>query len=327
MVTVPTSAGDVGVGDLGTVLMHEHVFIRSEVMAAGWPGFGGWDREAQVAAARERLAGLKRSGVDTILDMTIPGLGRDVAAVAEAAAGTGLNVMFATGFFTLGCLPFPFQYRGPGKLLDHDDRLLESLFERDVTEGIAGTGIRAAVLKHVADARGMTEDVIRLARAVARVAVRTGTPIVTHAHAATRRGLQQQWIFAEHDVDPARVLIGHCSETTDLDYLEGVIQGGSYIGWDRCGQDLEIPLNAQLETLAELCYRGHANRIMLSHDKPAYIDWWTDAEIDKVLPHWNHAYVQTGVVPGLRERGVPEEDIEQMLVRNPREFFGQGAAT
>jgi hypothetical protein len=60
---------------------------------------------------------------------------------------------------------------------------------------------------------------------------------------------------------------------------------------------------------------------------PASIGWWTDAETDKVLPHWNHAYVQAGEVPGPRERGVPEEDVEQMLVRNPREFFGQGAGT
>jgi phosphotriesterase-related protein len=325
MVTVPTSAGEVSVEDLGVVLMHEHVFIRTEALRLGWPGFGGWDEETEVAAAHDRLAQLKRSGVDTILDMTIPGLGRDPALVLRAAAGTGLRVMFATGFYTFDHLPFPFHYHGPDGFLDGDDRLLESLFERDVTKGIGDTGIRAAVLKLVTDVKGMTRDVTRLARAVANVSVRTGTVICTHANAATRRGLDQQRIFAECGVDLGKVVIGHSNETTDLDYLQKIIDAGSYVGWDRCGQSMDVPLDSQLDTLAELCYRGNASRVMLSHDKASFIDYWTGAEIDKVMPDWQYTYITSGVLPGLRDRGVPEEEIEQMLVRNPREFFAQGA--
>jgi phosphotriesterase-related protein len=325
MVTVPTSAGEISVDDLGVVLMHEHVFIRTETLQWGWPGFGGWDEEAEVAAARERLAQLKRAGVDTILDMTIPGLGRDPALVTRAAEGTGLRVMFATGYYTLDWLPYAFQFRGPGKFLDGDDRLLESLFERDVTKGIGDTGIRAAVLKLVTDVKGMTRDVTRLARAVANVSVRTGTVICTHANAATRRGLDQQRIFAECGVDLGKVVVGHSNETTDLDYLQKIIDAGSYVGWDRCGQSMDVPLDSQLDTLAELCYRGNASRVMLSHDKSSFMDYWTGAEIDKVLPDWQYTYITSGVLPGLRDRGVPEDEIEQMLVRNPREFFAQGA--
>ncbi|HEY6481867.1 MAG TPA: phosphotriesterase-related protein [Streptosporangiaceae bacterium] len=325
MVTVPTSAGEISVDDLGVVLMHEHVFIRTETLQWGWPGFGGWDTEAEVAAAHDRLAQLKRAGVDTILDMTIPGLGRDPALVARAAEGTGLRVMFATGYYTLDWLPYAFQFRGPGKFLDGDDRLLESLFERDVTKGIGDTGIRAAVLKLVTDVKGMTRDVTRLARAVANVSVRTGTVICTHANAATRRGLDQQRIFAECGVDLGKVVIGHSNETTDLDYLQQVIDAGSYVGWDRCGQSMDVPLDSQLDTLAELCYRGNASRVMLSHDKSSFMDYWTSAEIDKVMPDWQYTYITSGVLPGLRDRGVPEEEIEQMLVRNPREFFARAA--
>jgi phosphotriesterase-related protein len=324
MITVPTSAGEISVEELGVTLMHEHVFVRTETLQWGWPGFGGWDEDAEVAAARERLGQLKRAGVDTILDMTIPGLGRDPALVARAAEGTGLRVMFATGYYTLDWLPYAFQFRGPGKFLDGDDRLLEALFERDVTKGIGDTGIRAAVLKLVTDVKGMTRDVTRLARAVANVSVRTGTVICTHANAATRRGLDQQRIFAEHGVDLGKVVIGHCSETTDLDYLQQIIDAGSYLGWDRCGQSMDVPLELQLDTLAELCYRGNASRVMLSHDKASYMDYWTNSEIDKVMPDWQYSYIHSRLLPGLRDRGVPEEDLEQMLVRNPREFFAQG---
>jgi phosphotriesterase-related protein len=319
--TVPTTAGEVGVDDLGVVLMHEHVFIRTEPLQGGWPGFGGWDEATEVAAARERLSQLKQAGVDTILDMTIPGLGRDPALVARAVAGTGLQVMFATGYYTYDNLPFPFHFRGPGKVLDNDDHVLESLFERDVTTGIGDSGIRAAVLKVVTDQQGITSDVERLTRSIANVHVRTGTPICTHAHAQTERGLDQQRIFSEHGVDLSRVMIGHSNETTDLSYLERLIDNGSYVGWDRCGLDVVVPLADQLDTLAELCTRGHANRLMLSHDKASFTDWFSNAEIDVGLPNWQYTYIRSGVLPGLRDRGVPDEQIEQILVRNPRDFF------
>ena len=319
---VPTTAGEIDVDDLGPVLMHEHVFIRTETLQQGWPGFGGWVTETEVAAARERLSRLSQAGVGAILDMTVPGLYRDPALVARAAEGTGLKVMFATGYYTYDNLPFPFQYRGRGKIIDDGDRMLESLFERDVTTGIGDTGFRAAVLKIVTDEPGMTPDVERLAIAVANVHARTGTPVCTHAHAPTRRGLEQQQILAARGADLGRVMIGHSNECTDLGYLEQIIDNGSYIGWYRCGLAVAVPLAGQLDILARLCERGYAGRIMLSHDKASFIDWFTNAEQDFALPDWHFGYIHSALLPGLRERGVTQEQIEQMLVRNPREFFG-----
>ncbi len=323
---VPTTAGDIDTEDLGVVFMHEHVFIRTESLQWGWPGFGGWDTETEVAAARERLARLHDNGVDTILDMTIPGLGRDPALVARAVEGTGLRVMFATGFYTYEHLPLPFSLRGPGKILDGDDRLLESMFEADLTTGIGETGFRAAVLKIVTDEPGMTPDVERLANAVASVQLRTGAPICTHAHAPSKRGLDQQRVLKDRGVDLGRVMIGHSNETTDLDYLTAIIDNGSYLGWDRCGLPLAVPLDTQIDTLAALCERGYAGRIMLSHDKSSFMDWFANAEVDPVLPDWRYTYLHDTVLPGLRDRGVTDDQIEEMLIRNPRAFFAASGA-
>jgi phosphotriesterase-related protein len=323
---VPTTAGDIDTEDLGVVFMHEHVFIRTESMQWGWPGFGGWDAETEVAAAHERLSQLHSSGVDTILDMTIPGIGRDPVLVARAVEGTGLRVMFATGFYTYEHLPLPFSLRGPGKILDGDDRLLESMFEADLTTGIGESGFRAAVLKIVTDEPGMTPDVERLANAVASVHLRTGAPICTHAHAPSKRGLDQQRVLKDRGVDLGRVMIGHSNETTDLDYLTAIIDNGSYVGWDRCGLPLAVPLDTQIDTLAALCERGYAGRIMLSHDKSSFMDWFSAAEVDPVLPDWRYTYLHDTVLPGLRDRGVTDDQIEEMLIRNPRAFFGASGA-
>ena len=171
----------------------------------------------------------------------------------------------------------------PGPL-DGDARLLESLFEADVTSGIGDTGFRAAVLKIVTDEPGMTPDVERLANAVANVHLRTGVPICTHANARTKRGLDQQELLKKKGVDLGRVVIGHCNETTDLDYLTRVLDNGSYVGWDRCGIPLAVPLDKQIDTLTTLCERGYANRITLGHDEGSFFDWFTNAEVDPVAP-------------------------------------------
>jgi phosphotriesterase-related protein len=120
-----------------------------------------------------------------------------------------------------------------------------------------------------------------------------------------------------------RVMIGHSNESTDLGYLEQIIANGSYIGWDRCGLQITVPLADQLDILAKLCERGYADRVMLSHDKASFTDWFTNAEQDFVLPDWQFTYIHGGLLPGLAERGVTDSQIEQMLVRNPREFFGR----
>jgi phosphotriesterase-related protein len=118
-------------------------------------------------------------------------------------------------------------------------------------------------------------------------------------------------------------MIGHSNETTDLDYLEKLIDNGSYVGWDRCGLDIVVPLDDQLDTLAAMVQRGYADRLMLSQDKASFSDWFTDEETDAVVPNWQYTYITNGLLPKLRERGVTNDQIEQILVRNPRDFFAQ----
>jgi hypothetical protein len=48
--------------------------------------------------------------------------------------------------------------------------------------------------------------------------------------------------------------------------------------------------------------------------------------VDAVQPAWQYTYIHSGVLPGLRDRGVPDDQIEQILVRNPREFFARQGA-
>jgi phosphotriesterase-related protein len=323
MKTIPIIGGEITPERLGRTLMHEHVFVRTPELQEAWPGFMGWDEAAVMASAKLKLAAIKDSGIDTIVDMTAPGLGRQVRRVAQAVEGTGLQIIVATGYYTLSELPLPMLRNGPGRLFNDDpyDSFLVDLFVGDVEDGIEGTSIRAGILKCCTDEPGVTPDVERVIRAVARAHLRTGVPISTHSHAKTRRGLEQQRIFKEEGVDLSRVLIGHSNETGDIDYLEQLLTNGSYVGFDRCGVKIVHPLEDQVETLVELCRRGHASRLVLSQDRHCATDQFPEDEVSALLPEWRYDFIQDELLPQLRARGIDEGVVDQLMIGAPRAFF------
>ncbi|MDT5250709.1 MAG: phosphotriesterase-related protein [Mycobacterium sp.] len=319
--TVNTAKGAVETADLGVTLMHEHVFIMTTEIMENYPEAWG-DGTRREADAIERLNELKSRGVDTIVDLTVVGLGRYIPRIARIAAATELNIVVATGLYTYHDVPKYFHYRGPGAPLGGPEPMIE-MFVRDIEHGIADTGIKAAILKCATDEPGVTPGVERVLRAVAAAHRQTGVPISTHTHAASRRGLEQQAIFAEEGVDLTRVVIGHCGDTTDIGYLEELIAGGSYLGMDRFGVDAFLGFDDRVNTVATMCERGHADKMVLSHDASCYFDALPEETLPIALPNWHYLHIHNDVIPALKQRGVTDEQLATMLVDNPRTIFSK----
>ena len=318
---VNTVRGAVDAETLGRTLMHEHVFVRSPEVASNWPT--GWDRATRVAQAVERLEELKQAGIDTIVDLTVVGLGRDIEVVQEVADQVELNIVVATGLYTYNDLPHYFDYRS-AQFRPTGVDMLDDFFLHDIEEGIAGSGVRPGILKCATDKPGLTPGVERVLRAVARVHRKTGLPISTHTDAATRRGLDQQRIFGDEGVDLGRVVIGHSGDSTDLDYLRELLQAGSTLGMDRFGVDAYCPTPQRVETVARLCESGWARGMVLSHDAGCHMDWFDDEFLHQVQPNWNFLHISRDVLPALEARGVGDEQVQTMLVDNPRRILDHG---
>jgi len=314
-----TVRGPIDTAELGVTLMHEHVFVLSPEIMQNFPEKWG-DEATREADAVRRLNELKTRGVDTIVDLTVIGLGRYIPRIARIAAQTELNIVVATGVYTYNDVPMYFHFSGPGTALDGPEIMTE-MFVRDIEQGIANTGVKAAILKCATDEPGVTPDVERVLRAVAQAHRQTGVPISTHTHAVTRRGLEQQRIFTEEGVDLSRVVIGHCGDTTDVDYLEELIGNGSYIGMDRFGIDLFLSFEDRVNTVAAMCERGHADKMVLSHDAACFMDWLPEDVVPVAMPNWHYLHIHNDVLPALKQRGVTDEQITTMLVDNPRKIF------
>ena len=310
---VETVTGPVDAADLGLTLVHEHLLSTSEGVRTQWPHL--YDRDAE----RERaIAGIRRAmehGVRTFVDPACMDIGRDAQLAVEVTEATGIQMVLCTGIYGAR-----YTYL-PQHLFYRDVDYLVEAFVHDIEVGIQGTGVKAAFLKCAVDEPGITDDVEKVLRAVAKTSLRTGRPIMAHTHPATKRGLEVMDLFDEEGVEPAQVQLAHTGDTDDLDHIEELLARGPWIGMDRYGLDIILPTEQRNATVIELCRRGHADRMMLSHDACATIDWFPPELIVQMAPNWHFTYIFETVLDQLREGGVSDAQIDQMLVANPARWL------
>jgi phosphotriesterase-related protein len=116
------------------------------------------------------------------------------------------------------------------------------------------------------------------------------------------------------------VVLGHSGDTTDVDHLTELADAGFVLGMDRFGINLDTTFEARADTVVEMCRRGYAESMVLSQDASCYIDW-VDPFVMEMLTQWRYTHIHEEVLPYLREHGVSDEQIETMLVTNPRRYF------
>jgi phosphotriesterase-related protein len=316
---VATFRGPVDPDRLGVTLIHEHVFVGHPELDLNHP-HPEWDEDRAVDEAARGLAELYRLGVRTVVDLTVLGLGRDVGRVLRVAQRSPVHLVAATGYYTSDVLPAFFHTHGPGSLVGGPDPLVE-FFVGDIERGIAGTGVRAGMLKVVTDRPGLTDDVVRVLTAAAIAHQQTGVPITTHSNPAAHTGLAQQDFFRRRGVPPERLVIGHSGDTEDLTYLRRLMDNGSTVGMDRFGMEHLLPDRRRVATVLELLRLGYADRMVLSQDA-AFFSRVTPPSWRAVhAPHWHMANLSRRVLPMLEAGGADPVQLHQMLVLNPRRLL------
>ncbi|HBK05325.1 MAG TPA: phosphotriesterase-related protein [Acetobacteraceae bacterium] len=322
---VQTVTGPIGLHQLGRTLMHEHLFIAFS--GAEFDPTATFDRPGFVAEAVRRLKQLRTDhGVRSFVDPCPIELGRDAALMKEIAEKSEMNVVCTTGFYfeEMG-LPIYWRARTVEEIAE--------LYIREITHGIGDTGVRAGAIKVATGAPAITalEQKFLDAACVAQKA--TGVPIITHTQDG-HAGPEQQAAFAKGGVPAHRCLIGHCCGNADPAYHQRVVDGGSYIGFDRIGLLRFQPDEVRADNLVRLVRNGYRGQIMMSQDR--HCGWFgkyarqvsaeEQARMDalRAVGQWPppYTYLFTDFVPMLKERGLSDAEIFSMLDDNPRRFFG-----
>jgi phosphotriesterase-related protein len=314
MATVNSVRGPIDVQELGFTLTHEHLFTASAGIQHTYPElFGDFHvlTDEVVAALREA----REAGVQTLIEVSTLDLGRDVRFLADMSARTGMTIVAATGIWR--DIPRSLWNRTPDEVA--------ALFVREIEQGIEGTGIKAGIIKVANDTEGVTREGEIILRAAARAAARTGVRISTHSYAPGRVGEQQVAIFEDEGFDLNRVYIGHSNDSTDLDYLLGLVRRGVWLGMDRHGtaQPIGPDGEGRAQTLAALIKAGAGDRLMVSHDWSVLgVSRTSDPRASRRYNPDGWLYAKRRLFPRLLELGVTQQQVDRLNIDNPRRFLG-----
>lgn len=301
---VMTVSGPIPPDRLGFTLPHEHTGISLWHIANRWDY---WELTPEDELIIEELRDFRRRGGGTLVDLTLPGVGRDPDRLRRLASSTGLNIVMGTGWYREAYYP-------PEARIDRrsvDD--LASEMVRELEHGVGERGIRPGIIGEIGtDKPWVSAQEERVHRAAARAAVQTGMAISTHG-VQSPVGLAQLGIFTEEGVDPARVVIGHADSHHDIDFYLAVLDAGANLQFDFLGHrfGVEESLEPRLvETIVELLERGFGPQLLLSQDV------CHNRQL-KANGGFGYVYLHQHFLPTLRTAAVGEGEIRQMTIDNP----------
>lgn len=309
--TVNTVLGEMNIQDLGQTLCHEHVICFTPAMKMGFDD-RWFDTEQVIQKATVLFKHAKEEcGVTTMIDGTPLDLGRDVDMMVEVSRRSGVNIIASTGIY----------HNEELFLAGKKPEKFAKYFIEDWEKGIGNTGIKPGILKCATGQLGFTDINKMLINTMAIVQRETGLPLFAHNTHELKTPYEQIRIFEANGVNLEKVIIGHCSDSYDPDYLEDLLKCGCYLGFDRI---YPHAYKEQAGTMAELIRRGWGHKLLVSHDYFAFIDfgdtdWETqrNEETDR-----SFTIVHKLLFPALRELGITEEQIGRLTTENIRTLFG-----
>ncbi len=309
---VQTVRGPIGPGGLGFTLPHEHTAISLWHIANRWDY---WELRGDEPVIIDELRRFAAAGGSGLVDLTLPGVGRDPAWLVGLSEATGLHIVMGAGWYREAYYPAE-------ALVDR--RSVDDLGDeivRDATDGVDGSGVRAGIIGEIGtDKPWLSAQEERVHRAAARAARRTGLAITTHA-VQSRVGLDQLTVFEAEGADLSRVVIGHADSYPDVAYHLAIVERGASVEFDFLGMSF-TPRERHgegriVESICDLLARGHVERILLSQDV------CHDSQLTRYGGN-GYTYLVDTFLPRLREAGVSDDEIRTITVDNPRRLLTIG---
>jgi phosphotriesterase-related protein len=306
---VLTVSGPIPPDRVGFTLPHEHTKISL------WhvPGrFDYWELSADELTLTDELKDFRRRGGRTLVDLTLPGIGRDPERLRRLSSRTSVFIVMGCGWYRQPYYPVEARI---------DRRSVDDLADELVAEfehGVGETGIRPGIIGEIGtDKPWVSALEERVHRAAARASLRTGMAITTHG-VQSAVGEAQLAIFLSEGVDPARVVIGHADSWPDLDHYLAILDQGANLQFDFLGHrfdPVDEPREPRIiELLVDLLDRGYGAQILLSQDV------CHDMQL-KVNGGFGYTYLQQHFLPALRTAAVGEGELERITVENPRRIL------
>lgn len=336
---VMTVEGAISPQDLGTTLIHEHLFMDSIPLLLKKHGYASsqstgvfdccvaaearWNpgvhmdnyRMTEIEVIAADLAEYKAHGGMSVVECTPVDLGRNPTAVREIAKAAGVQAILGSGYYLEATHE---SYVGNRSAQEVGEEII-----REFTDGIGATGIRPGMIGEIGTSNPMTRSEQKVLRAAAHAGIATGLPICVHIHPWGWEGPKALRVLTDYGMPARRVILNHMNPAiSDDSYQHGLLDAGANLAYDLFGFDHSLltlgryaPSDYDVaHKIVELIARGNRDQILISHD----IGVRTRL---RQYGGWGYSHILRHVVPLLKQSGATSEDIEALLVANPRRLL------
>lgn len=286
-----------------------------------------------VGVAIKELELFKKAGGDSLVDLTLPGIGRDVLAMKKISEVTGVNVVAATGWYVASSHPPLVRQKGVEELRE--------IMVRELVEGIDETGIRAGVIGEIGCSSHLHSDEKKALQAAAQAQRQTEACLFLHITSwndfekiQIREGQTYLDVIEKEGGNLDKVVMGHMDSYNrdempplgvDLDYHRSLLSRGITIAYDSLGKDLSwkdhifpgasYPSDRErIAAIVELCKQGYDKQILLSQD----ICMKTHLTM---YGGYGYVYILKYLIPALKYAGVRGKQIRNIMVKNPERLL------
>lgn len=292
--------------EMGITYPHEHLFLDAMDHYASY-GYQLVIDDEDVML--KEIAEFTSRGGRTVCDVTLDEIGRDPVRLARFSNKSGIHVVMGCGWYR--------EFGYPPIVAELTSRELADVLVKEIEVGVGETGIRAGFIGEIGTGRRHIKPAEeRVFRASALAQARTGVVISTHTTRWGTLALEQITLLEESGADLSRVIIGHLGDRVGVHHLLPIAEKGVYLEVDNIGYLDYQPEWVRADNVAALVKEGFVDRVLLSEDICMLNHL-------KYTGGKGYAYIFDVFLPLLKERGVTDDQIHQMMVVNPANAFSR----
>jgi phosphotriesterase-related protein len=274
--------------------------------------------QADEGMAVSELMHFKLAGGGTMVELSQTGMARDPLALARVSRATGVNIIMGSGYYVA--------ISHPDDMDSRTEKAIADEIVRDITVGVGDTGIKSGIIGEIGCSLPLADNERKVLRACAVAQRLTGVPLNFHPSIDDEVMLEEIAILKQAGADLSRVAISHIDGFGySLETRLKALEQGCYLEYDGFGQALfhffymgrianAMSDIQKLTDIVDLIEKGYLNQILMAQDFCFKCDL-------AAYGGYGYAHIIKNLLPFMRAKGITEEQIQVLLVENPRRFL------
>lgn len=300
-----TVRGPVSVDEMGTTLTHEHILV--DFIGADSISESRWDKTRVVRTALPYILNVKELGCKTFIECTPAYLGRDPLLLKMISDSSGINILTNTGFYGAGNDKYI-----PRFAYEENAEQIADRWINEYETGIGGTGIKPGFIKIGVGSDSLSDLHKKLVQAAVLAHLRTGLTIASHTGPSIP-AFQQIGILQNEGVSPEAFIWVHAQSEKDINAHIKAAKSGAWISLDGLNDDNQMEYVKMVKNMKDNHLLG---KVLLSHDA----GWYRPGEINEGN-YRGYTVLFEKLIPLLRKEKFSEQEIHQLIVKNPAAAF------